>query len=275
MLIKASEKDREKILDYCSTEAVFNIFIIGDIENFGFSSPYQDVWYEEKGGVLTGVALRYHDNLIVYSHLLDMKFDLIVPLIDQYNIEIVSGNGRVIDKIAPILSKGYNRNDMSFCKHEDISRLKEAKQDIRVASEEDAMKIAISYGEIDEFKALYSSDVDERYRQILNRINSGEGKHLMIIDDIAIVAHGNTSAENTMSAMIGGVFTRQDMRNKGYANQIISALIRDLKGRDKEIGMFYKDKKQGRIYKNLGFEEIGIWSTLRREKDEKDISASK
>lgn len=269
MLTRASEKDREEILEYCSYESIFNIFIIGDIENFGFSSPYQDVWYERRNEKLVGIALRYHNNLIVYSHLLDMNFNLIKPILDEYDIDIISGKGEVIDKIHPTLKQNYNsRNDMKFCKHKDISSLKEVTEDIVVASEEDAMKIATSYGNIEEFKNLYSDDVNERYQQISTRISSGEGKHLMILDDIGIVSHGNTTAENSMSGMIGGIFTRHQMRNNGYGSQIITSLVRDLKNRNKEVGLFYKDEKEGQIFKSLGFKQIGIWSILGREKSE-------
>lgn len=275
MLIKASEKDRENILNYCLKEPIFNIFIIGDIENFGFSSPYQDVWYEESKEEIRGVVLRYHNNLIIYSYLLDLDVSLIYPLIDQYNIEIVSGEEEIIDKIEASLWGKFFRNDMNFCQHEKTSSLVEIKEEIIVASDKDAMKIAIAYGDIEEFKFLYSRDVDKRYEQILERIESGEGKHFIILDHKGIISHGNTSAENTMSAMIGGIFTRKDKRNKGFANQIIFALVKDLKNRNKEIALFYKNEKEGQIFKKLGFKQIGNWSTLRRIKDEKNISTSK
>ena len=266
MLIKAREEDRSKLLDYCKKEAVFNIFIIGDIENFGFSSPYQDVWYEEKDGILRGIALRYHDNLIVYSQDLDMDFSLIPTLLDGNHINIISGKEDVIDSLVPYLGEDISRNNLNFAKYQGSWDLEVGADALIVAGEEDAMEIAQAYGEIEEFKNLYSEDLEERHRQIKNRIKSGEGKHLMIKDNRGIVAHGNTSAENTVSAMIGGVFTREDMRGKGYRKKIISSLIQDLRDRNKEIGLFYKDEEEALIYKSLGFEKIGIWSIIGREK---------
>lgn len=266
MLIKAREEDRIKLLDYCKEEAVFNIFIIGDIENFGFSSPYQDVWYEEKDRVIRGIALRYHDNLIVYSKDLDMDFTLIPSLLKENAINIISGKQEVIDSLVDYLGDETSRNDLNFARHQGDQGLGSEAGGLIVASEKDAMEIAQAYGEIEEFKNLYSEDLEERHRQIRNRIKSGEGKHLMIKDKRGILAHGNTSAENTVSAMIGGVFTREDMRGKGYKEKIISSLIQDLKDRNKEIGLFYKDEEEGIIYKNLGFEKIGIWSIIGREK---------
>lgn len=268
MLIKASERDRQPILDYCKKDIIFNIFIIGDIENFGFSSPYQDVWYEKEDGKIRGIALRYHNNLIVYSYSLDMDFSLINNILDEYNIDLISGKRQVIDKIEPHLKGNNTRNDLNFCQHIDITCLPEIDERIVLAEEKDAMDIAISYGDIKEFKSLYSSNVNERYSQISTRISSREGKHLMILDNGVIISHGNTTAENSFSGMIGGIFTRNEMRNKGYGTQIISALVKDLKSRNKEVTLFYKNELEGKLFKRLGFEVIGIWSTIGRTKDE-------
>ena len=268
MLIKASEIDKDLLLDYCKSESIFNIFIIGDIENFGFSSFYQDVWYEMNDKRIKGIALRYHKNLIVYSQLLDMDFSLINSLLEEYHIDIISGKNDVIDKVTPYLKKDYTRNDLVFCKHSDMDSLSRVLENIVIAEESQAMDIALAYGEIKEFENLYSDDVNERYTQISTRIRSGEGKHMMILDDKGIVCHGNTTGENSLSGMVGGIFTRNDLRNKGYASAITSALVRDLNSRNKEVGLFYKGQSEGRLFTSLGFEKIGIWSTLRREKDE-------
>lgn len=268
MLIKASEKDRDEILDYCKNDSIFNLFIIGDIENFGFSSPYQDVWYDKEDENISGIALRYHSNLIVYSHSLDMDFNEVNSILDRYDIELISGKSTVIDKIEMHLKGNNTRNDLKFCKHIDIDCLPGISENIMLAEEKDARDIAIAYGSVAEFKDLYSNNVDQRYLQISSRISSGEGKHLMILDDKGIVSHGNTTAENSSSGMIGGIFTRVDRRNKGYAAQIVAALVRDLKDRNKEVALFYKDELEGNLFKKMGFKEIGSWSTIGRSKDE-------
>jgi len=268
MLIKAKEKDRSMLLDYCKSESIFNIFIIGDIENFGFSSPYQDVYYQMDKDQIRGIGLRYHNNLIVYSKLLDMDFSLINNILARHEIDLISGKACVIDKLYPHLRGKTSRNDLVFCKHFYMDMLSPDIDNVIVANENHAMDIAISYGDIEEFKNLYSNDIKERYKQIHTRIKSGEGKHFLMLDDLGIVSHGNIAAENTLSGMLGGIFTRFDLRNKGYGSALTSALIRDLKSRDKQVALFYKGRVQERFFKGLGFKEIGTWSSLRREKVE-------
>ena len=268
MLVKAIESNREEILNYCLEEEVFNIFIIGDIENFGFSSEMQDIWYEKKDNEIIGIALRYHTTLIVYSKDLNMDFSLITLITDNMNIENISGKSTVIDRLYPYLKGNYSRKDTKFCQHKDINGLKDVKEDIKIGKEEDSMEIAIAYGEIPEFKNLYSSDVNIRHKQIYNRISTGEGKHIFIKDNLGIVSHGNTTAENSNSAMIGGVFTREDKKRMGYGSQIVSYLTKDLINRKKSICLFYENQIEGQFFKELGFKVIGNWTVLRREKDE-------
>ncbi|WMM25888.1 GNAT family N-acetyltransferase [Tissierella sp. MB52-C2] len=268
MLVKATENNREEILNYCLEEEVFNIFIIGDIENFGFSSGIQDIWYEKEDDKIIGIVLRYHTTLIVYSKDLNMDFSSIRAITDNMNIENISGKSTVIDKLYPYLKGNYSRKDTKFCQYKDIGGLKDIKDDINVSDEKDAMEIAAAYGEISEFKALYSSDINIRYNQIFNRISTGEGKHVFIKDNLGILSHGNTTAENSHSAMIGGIFTRQNERRKGFGSQIVSYLVKDLINRKKNICLFYGNEEEGKFFMKLGFEIIGNWTVLRSEKDE-------
>lgn len=243
-------------------EATINLFIIGDIENHGFNKEYQDIWYEEKDNKILGIALRYHTMLIVYSKDLDMDFSLIKEILGKYSIDAISGEQSVIDIINEDSSGDYNRTDTRFCELRELPFMDFDLDKIEIAGEEDAMEIAIAYGDIEEFKELYSPDVNKRYEQILTRIKSGEGKHLFIRDSKGIVAHGNTTAENSTNAMIGGIFTRQDMRERGYGSLITYALAKELLDKNKTVCLFYKDESPGRIFKKIGFKHIGNWSVL-------------
>jgi len=44
MLRKLTENDREMTLEFLSEERAINLFIIGDIECFGFDEDFQEIW---------------------------------------------------------------------------------------------------------------------------------------------------------------------------------------------------------------------------------------
>lgn len=268
MLIKATEDNRKEILNYCLDEKIINTFIIGDIENYGFSSENQDIWFEKDKYTIKGVALRYHTMLIVYSRYLNMDFTQIEWIIKNHGIEFISGIDTVIDELYPYLDDKYSRKDTQFSKYIKGHKLVPVTKNIMKATVDDAMEIAKTYGDIGEFKSLYSSDINIRYNQIKSRMETGEGIHIFVKDEDGIISHGNTTAENTFSGIIGGLFTRDDKRGMGFGSQIVSYLTKYLLEENKDIALFYEDKNLDKFFNKNGFKNIGTWTVLRRILDE-------
>ena len=266
MLKLASEKDRKEILGYCIEEKNINLFIIGDIENFGFDKEFQDVWIQYNEEKIIGIILRYHTNFIVYSKNLDMDFKEVVELLMKSDAKIVSGKLSVVNKIYELINTDYNKKEMFFCELRDEDKLdKNIKDNIKIATCDDAMDIAKAYGNIEEFEGMYSNDVDERFNQINNRIISKEGIHVFIKEGNDIIAHGNTTATTSINAMIGGIFTVSEHRNKGFASNIVSKLVKVLIEQGKSACLFFDNEEAGKIYYKLGFEDIDKWCMLIRK----------
>ena len=263
MLMLANEKDREKVLEYCLGEPNINLFIIGDIENFGFDKSFQNVWIQYNKDIITGIILRYHTNFIVYSKNLDMNFKEVIKLLIENDAKVVSGKLSVINKICELMSEDYNKREMFFCELRDENKLEKIdEENIEIATTDDSMEIAKAYGNIKEFEGMYSNDVNERYKQINNRIASKEGVHIFIKENNEIIAHGNTTATTSVNAMIGGVFTIPEHRNKGLASKIVSVLARRLLSEGKSACLFFDNEEAGRIYYNLGFCNTDKWAML-------------
>ena len=117
MLRLANEKDRKEVLEYCLDEPNINLFIIGDIENFGFDKDFQDVWIQYTNESISGIILRYHTNFIVYSKDLDMNFNEVVELIIEKDAKVVSGKLSVINKLYEFMSGWISRRRMEILKN--------------------------------------------------------------------------------------------------------------------------------------------------------------
>lgn len=286
-------------------EPNINIFIIGDIETHGFESDFQDVWVQTTQDILlkngdetalnplTGIVLRYHDNFIIYSEKNDMDFLEVLDFLQiqskTHQVNIISGKKSVVEPIYLALGKDYSKREMSFCALKDASKLLSDTSKTQIATISDAREIAETYGQIAEFAGLYSADPEQRYQQIAKRIESGEGVHVVIkadckispTDDVPIIAeangsiiaetdgiiisHGNTTAETSVSAMIGGVFTLPEHRRNGYASTIVSALCHELIRKGKSACLFYDNPESERLFQKLGFETIENWTILGRQ----------
>jgi hypothetical protein len=68
MIRKLSGGDRSALLDYLTQDKAVNLFMIGDLENYGFDKPFQEFWgeYDERGK-LKGVLLRKVDHVPVFK----------------------------------------------------------------------------------------------------------------------------------------------------------------------------------------------------------------
>jgi predicted GNAT family acetyltransferase len=261
MWIKASEKDRDEINAYCMVEPISNLFILADIENFGFDSRFQDVWYELREGKMIGVVLRYHDNLIIYSKNLESDFEIIKEVESMYKIRIISGKRSVIDNY----SKQHDLTYFSIAmEYTDTIIDKKTSRLIKVATTSDATDIARCYAEYNAFKGLYSDILEERAKQITDRMVSGEGKHVFIKDEELIISHGNTSGEMSFAGMIGGLFTNPLYQRKGYASEILTYLTNDLISRDKKAVVLFSNRELKPFFDSHGFVAVDDWAILRR-----------
>ena len=262
MLIKASELERAAIVDYCMSEPNFNIFILGDIENFGFEGAYLDIWIQYLEDRITGVVLRYHDNLLLYSKAMDMDFWEVKALLSTMKVKVISGKDTVMGRFHPLISDRFSKRQMVFCELMDPKSLMTDIGELVIAEEKDAGEIAEAFGLIGEFAGMYAADVQSRCSQILHRIRSREGIHMVIRRAGRIVSHGNTTAESSASGMVGGIFTLPEYRGQGLAGLIISALCASLARRGKSACLFYDNPEAGSLYRRLGFRETGNWTIL-------------
>jgi predicted GNAT family acetyltransferase len=261
-------------MEYCLAEPNMNLFILGDVEIFGFNSSFQDVWCQILQDKLTGIVLRHQDNMIIYSRNLDMDFGEVKPLLETHKVRIVSGKNSVVDVFYPLIESRYSRREMAFCEQVDMSTLVDNTSQVIEASEADAMEIAEAYGQIHEFAGLYASDLNQRYEMIVNRINSKEGKHLFIRVDGKIVSHANSAAETSVNGMLGGIMTLPEFRNRGLASKIISALCKDLAHRGKSACLFHDNPEAASVFRRLGFQETGKWVIL-EDRHEKTMGIKK
>ena len=68
MIRVLDESDRTVLLKYLYKEPSLNIFIIGDIEAYGFENDFQTLYGEfDEVGKYISVLLFYRDNCVFYS----------------------------------------------------------------------------------------------------------------------------------------------------------------------------------------------------------------
>lgn len=262
MIRKLTEQDRERTLNFLKKEAAINLFIIGDIEGFGFDSEIQELWgqFDEKAG-LEGVLLRFNESYIPYFEKEDFDITGFKNMIE--NVEgklMLSGKATVLKPFLTAEELKTAKSDY-FCELKEGSSLEPLDSTvIKIATEDDAERITELIEHISEFQG-FGNTAD----RIAHKIKTKTGRVYYIEDESGkMISVSQTTAENSMSAMVVGVATLPEHRGKGLMSKCLSKLCRDLLEEGKTLCLFYDNPKAGSVYHRLGFESIDHWRMLTR-----------
>ncbi|MBE5104937.1 GNAT family N-acetyltransferase [Bacillus thuringiensis] len=261
MIRKLTREDHEQVFAFLKEEAALNLFIIGDIEAFGYDTDFQELWGAFKENeTLKSILLRFHDSFIPYSKEEFVTSDY-EALLSAYKPLKLSGKSTIVQRFetAPSVQLGA-KNEMYFCECLNDNNLPctPIHETIKLASLDDIERIMQLRSNIAEFPT-----VNESEKMLRQAIETNTGRTYYIEKDGAIIASASTSAENSLSTMVVGVCTHPNHRGNGYASLILQKMIQDFTKEDRTLCLFYNNPAAGRIYKRLGFKDIGMWTMYR------------
>ncbi|MED0661621.1 GNAT family N-acetyltransferase [Geobacillus thermodenitrificans] len=262
MIRRLTAEDHQQLFSFLQQDPSFNLFIIGDIESFGYDADFQDVWGQfDDAGSLIAVLLRYYDSYISYAPG-DFDADGFARLIGEtartLTIEL-SGKEEIARQFEGRLALGTKRT-LYFCEcqTDEYARQQIGAFSIKKAGLADVDRIVDLRRRIPEF------DTRPTARDMLVKgMETNSARTYYIEQDGKMVAAASTTAENSLSAMIVGVCTDPEHRGKGYASAIVAKLVYDLLAEGKMPCLFYDNPDAGRIYHRLGFRDIGLWAMYR------------
>ncbi len=273
-LQQLTEADQPALMAYLEEEPAYNLFIIGDIENFGMETDFQDVMVYKQNGQFDSVLLRYHQSYIVYSDKTDFSVEPVLSALDTPNLKVLSGKKDVIDVLKPKLSQFDFRE--TFLLRLQHGELKDAIDDqpippgvkLRQAVPEDAKAIQDLLETIHEFDDTRINSYDERIEQIQTALKQQASHYYFFEHQGQVIACAGTAAENSRSAMVVAVATAKAWRGQGLASRLLYEMAEDLlTDRLSELCLFYDNEEAGRIYRRLGYKDIGTWVMATRKKD--------
>lgn len=266
MIRQLKEHDRKRVLDYLSEEAAINLFIIGDIEVFGFDKDFQNVWgqFDDKN-CLEGVLLRFNENFIPYWK--DDTFDetAFKEIIGKTEGDIIiSGKESIANRFMTLLPT-HEPKSMYFCELVDGRNLQQVDENIKIATTSDAQRVCQLLATIEEF-----ADIVNTPDRLIHKIKTKTGRIYYVENDKGeIISVSQTAAENSKSAMIGGVATKKGYREQGLMTKCLTKLCYDLLTENKTLCLFYDNPDAGKVYLKLGFKPIDNWMMLSKKKSDK------
>lgn len=267
MIRKLTESDRVQVLEYLYQEASLNIFIIGDIENFGFDTDFQTIYGEFIDEQYQSVLLFYKENVIYYSHELSFNEEYL-PIINAYPYGFISGRKALTDILEPYFSdmkvKPMYFSEVNEFQLEDELEAIESSKDIDISlmqSKEEAAELFYLLNTITEFDSMQKETVEKFVEGKMQ--NLPHSPTYYIRKDGIIVATACTVADTKNSAMVVAVATHIDYRKQGLASKVMVKLLHEyLVNRQKSLCLFYDNPAAGKIYHRLGFVDKDMWVML-------------
>ncbi|MEG1548671.1 MAG: GNAT family N-acetyltransferase [Clostridia bacterium] len=258
-----SEADRTAVMEYISHEPEYNLFIIGDIENFGLDGDIVHVAVNETAHRWDSLVMHYLDFVIVYSPYDDYDAESVARYIDEgRKPRGVSGKGSVINRLAPYLRRKAQIKYMTRCNSAKALSLDIPEITIRRVTAQDARSIVELFCNISEFSDDYSADIEKAVEDEQISLSKG-GAGFGAFSGNTLVGFAGTAAENSQSAMIVGVATLPQWRGRGIASTVVSDLCNDCFSRGMRfLCLFYDNPAAGRIYHRIGFNDIGEYAML-------------
>lgn len=263
---KCMNHEKDRILNYIQKEPEMTLFIYGDIENFGVDSENVNIYVEEKENQAEwdSLLLRYFDFYILYSTKKDYDTEAVYQVLKDKTVSCLSGKTELISRIAPYFpEKTLESTYMCRCNriHPCSQTLSQAV--IRKLTKSDLPQIMELYLLIDEFAATYRGREEKALQEAELKMDHGSLAY-GVFEDNKLVSIAETSADNSISAMIVGVATHPDYRQKGYAMAVVSKLCQASFEKDRQfLCLFYDNPTAGKIYHKIGFEPIGEYAMLR------------
>jgi len=264
MIRQLQETDRQDVLSYLEEDHSLNIFIIGDIENFGITTDFQTVYAEfDEENNYQSVLLFYRKNAVFYSK---KKYfnPAYIPYIKALNPTIINGAEHLVALIAPhfpnltmkpmYFSEAKTFNEKDNYEDLDIVRLQTKKQ---------ASDLYDMLSTIEEFHI--TRETKESFIQ--SKLETlGTGPTFLVYEDDIIISTVSVTAETSKTGMVIGVATLPSKRGRGLASKLMTKLMEEYFNKGKYLCLFYDNPKAGNIYKRLGFIDIDRYAMLEEVK---------
>ncbi len=258
---KLTYKDIPAVLRYIAEEKEVNLFIEGDIENYGLDGDIVSMY--AFGDDWDYLVLRYYENYMITCNKPGGNLSRVAAFLKQQHMLCLSAKEEILLDIQPYFPQVKVQGTYLCRLNKEGFKMQAPRHTIARLVPNDAQSIIDLYKQIEEFAKPYIEHEQEKLRQTSELLESG-GLGYGIFDGDVLVCMANITAKTQHGAMIIGVATHPSYRNRGYASQVMirlcSQCFTDGLG---FLCLFYDNPLAGAIYHRLGFETIGRWGMMK------------
>lgn len=244
---KATQKDKEQILQYLHTKMEDCIYLYIDVMNYGVESAQMKVWVEKEKNELVLVVMKYYDSFQIYTHRSFCDISTVLELLKKYPVSMISAKKVIIEQLERYIRDYRVTYGTVFLLNQ--YRKIPWTEKVLLANERDAWEIARLICSDDEIGGHYT--IDNLAEQLAERIRTGTGRSYVIRENGSIIAHSATYAEAKGVAVVGGTIIKPEYRNNNYYMILSNYMLQKLESEKKVAYTFSISDKMIRYHTAL------------------------
>lgn len=266
---KLKNADIPALLAFIAPEPEVNLFIYGDVTNFGLESKHVQVQaFRDEKGSFESVLLRYQARNYVFYSRGDFDPENIATIVKTANPTLkgvcLSGKKGLMDKIAPFL-RPLTPEDTTMARCDRLNPHPQTYSPFvkaRALEKDDFHELYLLLSDIAEFHSFSKQtekEATDGYRLAAERGSLIYG----VYEKDRLVATAASTADSPEGSMVVGVAAKEGYRKKGYASLAVQSLLKDRfeKGQ-KFVCLFYDNPEAGKIYHKFGFVDVAPYTMI-------------
>lgn len=261
MVKEIQEENLVDVLHLLHKDSVTNCYILSDLEVLGLKHPSLSLYGQFNKEKLESILMLFNRYAIFYSNT-DKIETAMIDLITRIKPFAISGGAysmkQLLEYIHPAKEKTYT---LAVLSKDNYINTKVKDPNIKILkSNKELQSLYLLLKDITEFN-VSSQDMNQfiKEKKIINQAGNSYG--LFISNQLCSSA--STLSETKDFAVINGVATKNEFRNKGYANRLVNRIIYDyITIKNKSLILYYNNEIAARMYLNKGFKPYGTWISL-------------
>ena len=237
------------------------VFLADTLERRGVTPPFAGFWGAFAGGSLVAALMLAGRRAAPFA-LSGVDLAPLARVAVTEGLDFAMGRAVEVDALLAALpaSRRVLREEHTLAEHlpgRDTPFSAPPATTIRRAVPTDLDALARLYFRTDGFEHLaweqLRQTLDGRIRILRTYVAETQGR---------LVSAASTSAETARAAMIGGVWTAPDARNRGHSTAVVAELSRELRGEGRRPFLFYlvDNAPAAAVYARVGYRVAGRWS---------------
>ncbi len=250
--------EREKLLSFLKQNSAFNTFMIGDLFNFGMDGDECEFFAYVKENEIKGVIMRFRSYFLLSSPYSVSVEETTTFIHSQWpGIHEISGPDAVLKQLSFI--KSLKPCNLVTCTAKTLKCKTDCKAELLRGK--DAYSIVLLERSIEEFNRR-TDTVAHQSMELKADIEKGNTIVYGIKNGDKVISSASLSAINPVSAMVVGVCTDKEYRQKGFAYDVLSALLNhafEVLNLD-NVSLFWNNDIAGKMYAKVGFISSGEYT---------------